>query len=673
MLAALLLARGAGADVSVATSGTFTAAYLELLPELERRAHDKVVTAATSIGAGADSIPSRLRRGEAIDVVIVADTVLEQLIEDGFVAADSRVDLAQSGIAVAVRAGAPKPDVSTVDALRQALLRARSIAYSGSVSGTYVSTELFQRLGIADQVAAKSLKIDRERVGAVVARGDAEIGFQQLSELLPLPGIDIVGPLPAEVQKISTFSAGVIKASRHVEEARAIVAYLASPEAAPVVAKTGLDPIHTAAVRTLAPPAYEQLRIIAPAAPGGGWDQTARVMQEVLLRAGIVRTPVVENIPGAAGTIGLARFIGAERGNGNALLVSGLIMLGGIVTHASPVTLADAVPIAKLTGEYEVLAVPNGSPFETLDDLIRAFKDRPESISWGGGSAGGSDQILAGLIAQAVGVAPRRVNYIAFSGGGESLSAVLGGQVSVGINGLAEFAPQIDAGTVRVLAISSAERLPGVAAPTLREQGVDVEFENWRSVLAPPGISLDERRRLEDTVGTMVRSPEWRAMLERYRWLDRYLVGDEFARFAAAEESRVRAVLRELDTGDDAGSASLGAAGPYPLFVLGGLALFGVLALRAGTHERAAPGTGRLRWRPVVLIGVGVVFDLVLAERAGFLIASAVLFWFVARAFDDRHPLRDAAYAVATSAAAYFLFADLLQLPLPAGVLAGWL
>jgi putative tricarboxylic transport membrane protein len=192
-----------------------------------------------------------------------------------------------------------------------------------------------------------------------------------------------------------------------------------------------------------AEPAFEQLRIIAPAAPGGGWDQTARAMQQVLQRAGIVTTPIVEKVSGAAGTIGLARFIGAERGNGDTLLVSGLIMLGGIVMHDSPVTLADVVPIARLTGEYEVLTVPTASPFRTLEDLMRAFKERPESISWGGGSAGGSDQILAGLIAAAVGVAPRRINYIAFSGGGEALSAILGGQVSVGINGLAEFAPQI--------------------------------------------------------------------------------------------------------------------------------------------------------------------------------------------------------------------------------------
>jgi putative tricarboxylic transport membrane protein len=422
-----------------------------------------------------------------------------------------------------------------------------------------------------------------------------------------------------------------------------------------------------------AQPAYEQLRIIAPAAPGGGWDQTARAMQQVLQRAGIVRTPIVENIPGAAGTIGLARFIGAERGNADALMVSGLIMLGGIVTHQSPVTLGEVVPIARISGEYEVLAVPAASPFRTLDDLIRAFRERPESISWGGGSAGGSDQILAGLIADALGVAPRRVNYIAFSGGGESLSAILGGQVSVGINGLAEFAPQIEAGAVRALAISSGERLPGLDVPTLREQGVDVEFENWRSVVAPPGISAADRQRLTAVIDAMVRSEQWREMLQRYRWLDRYLPGEAFARFSTAEEARVRGILRELGTGG-AEAASLASAGPYPLFVLAGLAIFGIAAI-VNVNKTRVPGAEARwpRWRSVALIGVGVALNLAMAEPAGFVIASAVLFWFVARAFDERHPARDAGFAVAVSVGAYLLFARVLQLSLPAGVLGGWL
>ena len=195
------------------------------------------------MGTGSDSIPSRLERGEAVDVVIVADDALEQLIKDGRVIAGSRVDLARSSIGMAVRAGAPKPDISSVDALKRTLLQAKSIAYSASVSGLYLSTELFQRLGIADQVMRKSRRIDRERVGAVVARGEAEIGFQQISELLPEPGIDYVGPLPPEVQRVTVYSAGVAAASRNAIAARALIRFLASSAAAKTVAKSGLEPI----------------------------------------------------------------------------------------------------------------------------------------------------------------------------------------------------------------------------------------------------------------------------------------------------------------------------------------------------------------------------------------------------------------------------------------------
>ncbi|MBI2187091.1 MAG: tripartite tricarboxylate transporter TctB family protein [Acidobacteria bacterium] len=427
-----------------------------------------------------------------------------------------------------------------------------------------------------------------------------------------------------------------------------------------------------------AEPAFEHLRLVAPAAPGGGWDQTARAMQQVLQRAGIARTASVENIPGAAGLIGLARFIGAEQGNGDTLMASGLIMLGAIVTQRSAVTFRDVTPIARLTGEYEILAVPASSPFRTLDDFIRAFKARPESISWGGGSAGGSDQILAGLIADTVGVDPRRVNYIAFSGGGEALSAILGGQVSVGINGLAEFAAQIEAGTVRVLGISSAERLSGLEVPTLREQGIDIEFENWRAVVAPPGLTPDDRRRLEATVDAMVRSDAWRETLERFRWIDRYLAREPFVEFLAAEEARVQDILTRLGT-DDENAPTVTAAGPYPIIVLAGLVLTGLAVLlssyvgrgsRAGEASARSPG---VEWRPVALIAAALVLDLLLAERAGFVIASAVLFWFVARAFDPRHPLRDAAFAVAVSTGAYLLFGRVLDLPLPAGVLSGLL
>ncbi len=230
-------------EIRVMTSGAFTAAYLELSSQFERATKDTVVTAATSMGTGANSIPSRIQRGEPVDVVIVAAATLDELIRDGRVVADSRVDLARSSIGMAVRAGAPKPDISSVDALRRTLLQAKSIAYSASVSGDYLSTDLFQRLGIADLIVGKSRRIERERVGAVVARGEAEIGFQQISELLPVAGIDYVGPLPSEVQRVTVFSAGVVVGARNPGAARALIRLLSSPGAAPAIIRSGLEPI----------------------------------------------------------------------------------------------------------------------------------------------------------------------------------------------------------------------------------------------------------------------------------------------------------------------------------------------------------------------------------------------------------------------------------------------
>lgn len=231
-------------DIRVMTSGALTAAYLDLVPRLELLTKKKIVTAATSIGTGDAFIPNRLRRGEPVDVVIVADGVLVGLIKDGLIMADSYAPLARSAIAMAVRAGSPKPDIGTVDALKRTLLQAKSIAYSASVSGDYLSTELLQRLGIAGRVLSKCRRVEGgERVGAVVARGDAEIGFQQLSELLPVRGIDHVTPLPPEVQKVSLFSAGVAAHTQDADAAYAVVKFLSSPNAAAAIRKSGLEPV----------------------------------------------------------------------------------------------------------------------------------------------------------------------------------------------------------------------------------------------------------------------------------------------------------------------------------------------------------------------------------------------------------------------------------------------
>ena len=231
-------------DIHVMTSGAFTEAFLQLVPEFERRTGHKVIPAfGASLGNAPDSIPMRLQRGEPADLVILASSALDELIAQGKIARGSRIDLVRSSIGVAVREGAPKPDVSTVAALTRALLDAKSIAYSASASGVYVSTELFTRLGIADRVAGKTKRIESERVGAVIARGEAEIGFQQVSELLPIKGISYLGPLPADVQRVTVFSAGLGAYAKNAEAARALVAFLRAPAAASTIVKTGLEPI----------------------------------------------------------------------------------------------------------------------------------------------------------------------------------------------------------------------------------------------------------------------------------------------------------------------------------------------------------------------------------------------------------------------------------------------
>ena len=253
-----------------------------------------------------------------------------------------------------------------------------------------------------------------------------------------------------------------------------------------------------------APPAAAQiqgLEIIAPASPGGGWDQTARAMQSALQDAGLAQDVQVMNIPGAGGTIGLAQFVTSKEGEGDTLLVSGLVMLGSILTNDAPVTIDQTTPIARLIGEYEVIVVPASSEIQTLDDLIAALKEDPGAVSWAGGSAGGVDHILVGLIAKAAGVDPTQINYVPFSGGGEALASLLGGHVTAGVSGYAEWAGQIEAGELRALAVSGAERMEGIDVPTLQEQGVDIELVNWRAVLAPPGISDEDKKALGDAVG----------------------------------------------------------------------------------------------------------------------------------------------------------------------------
>ena len=233
-----------GAEIRVMISGGFSAAYLELVPQFERATGHRIMTArGASMGTAPNSIPSRLQRGEPVDVFVMVGDALEGLVKQGKIASGTRVDLARSSIGVAVRAGSPKPDIRSVEAFKRAMLDAKSLAYSSSASGVYLSTDLFPRLGIADQIKGKSKLIGSEPVGAVVARGEAEIAIQQISELLPVPGLDFVGPLPAAIQKITVFSAGIAEGAKEPDAAAALIKFLASPAAAPAIAKSALEPI----------------------------------------------------------------------------------------------------------------------------------------------------------------------------------------------------------------------------------------------------------------------------------------------------------------------------------------------------------------------------------------------------------------------------------------------
>ena len=288
------------------------------------------------------------------------------------------------------------------------------------------------------------------------------------------------------------------------------------------------------------------LRIMAPAGPGGGWDGTARSMQQVLMASGIAKSAQVTNVTGAGGTIGLAQLATSEAGKGDILMVMGLVMVGSILTNDAPVGLDQSTPIARLTAEYEVIVVPASSPFQTLADLVTAFQADPGAVSFAGGSAGGIDHILVGLLAGETGVDPTAINYIPYSGGGEALAAILGSQVSAGVSGYSEWAGQIEAGELRVLSISSPERIEGIDAPTMIEQGVNLDIANWRGVVAAPGLSAADRDALVATVDALVASDQWQAALTANNWLDAYMGGDEFAAYLDNEMTRVTEVLKGI-------------------------------------------------------------------------------------------------------------------------------
>ena len=293
--------------------------------------------------------------------------------------------------------------------------------------------------------------------------------------------------------------------------------------------------------------ALDSVKIMIPANPGGGWDQTGRNFSAAMIKAGVAKNAQFDNKGGAGGTIGLAQFVNTSKGDGNAIMVGGMVMVGGIILNKSAVNLSMVTPMARLTGEYDVLVVPTNSPIKTLKDLTDKLKADPGSVSWGGGSAGGADHILAGMIAGAVGVDPSKVNYIPYAGGGEAQAAILGGHVTVGVSGYAEFSAQIKGGKFRALALSSEKRVAGIDVPTLREQGVAVDMLNWRGVFGAPGITDAQKKELLAAIDTTVKSPAWKETLTKMDWTDIYLSGDAFNKYLEDENKRVGDILAKLN------------------------------------------------------------------------------------------------------------------------------
>lgn len=408
---------------------------------------------------------------------------------------------------------------------------------------------------------------------------------------------------------------------------------------------------------------------MAPANPGGGWDQTARLVQQILSTGKILPVPSeVINRGGAGGTIGLAELV--ARDDPHTIMVMGRVMLGSILTNESAVTLKDIVPIALLLDEYEIIAVPADSKYRTFEELLEDFKRDPQRISWGGGSAGGTDHILVAMIAQAAGVDPKKINYIAYAGGGEAAVSVMGGNVSAGVSGYSEWKPYVDSGKMRFLAISSDERPAPSALATIKESGLNVSVSNWRAVVAPPGTDAVTRAWLTEALRRMRQSPAWQDALRNNYWADSFLTGLDLDNFIEREQDSNAKILSSIGlVTDDQSTAEYAAVGAlvFPALVAIGLLLSTVGALyeRSGGHR---PPLQQIDWKTVMAACVLLGMYALLFNPLGYLLTTAGFLFSIARLFGSRSTLRDAVFSAATSAAVYGLFNFVLKIGLPSGV-----
>jgi putative tricarboxylic transport membrane protein len=289
--------------------------------------------------------------------------------------------------------------------------------------------------------------------------------------------------------------------------------------------------------------ASANLKMMIPANPGGGWDTTGRALGKALQEAGVAASVQFENKGGAAGAIGLAQFVNAAKGDGNALMTMGAVMLGGIITGKPPVSVTQATPLARLTSEYNVFVLPANSPFKSMKDVVEQLKKDPASVKWGGGSRGSTEHIAAAMLAREVGVDASKINYVPFRGGGEATAAILGGNVTVGGSGYSEFQQYIESGKMTGIAVTAPTRLKGINIPTMKEQGYNVEIGNWRGVYGAPGITPAQQKALVDMIVKATRTKAWAEAMEKNNWTPALMTGKEFADFVDREFASLRATM----------------------------------------------------------------------------------------------------------------------------------
>lgn len=463
-------------EIRVFTSGGFTAAYNILAPEFEKTTGINIITSyGASSGGAPDSIPSRLSRGEAADIIILSRSSLDRLTESGEVVPGSRVDLVRSSIGMAVRSGAPMPDISTTESFIEAMIAAESIGYSASASGTYLSTVLFPRLGIWEQIEPKSKRILSERVGTVVARGEVEIGFQQISEILPIDGIDYVGPIPDDVQKVTTFSTGITTRAENPADAQALIDFLSSAAVVDTIASTGLEPVATGREQTAIDFPVRPLTIVVGFGVGGSADRMTRTMSNYIAEE--LGQPIKVINKRGAGTLLASNYVLNQAHDGYTIYASGFspYLSNTILEGNADFTIDDFAYLNFQWFDEDLIAVNKDSKYKDLPDLLNAIRMHPKTVraSVVRGSGG---HLMAKLLLEVSGIPQENLNLVTYNGGGLARAAVAGGIVDFivisaeGTEGIREF--------IRPLAIVSDRPNPNWDALPLNE------------ALKPMGISV---------------------------------------------------------------------------------------------------------------------------------------------------------------------------------------